>query len=389
MIKAIKVKLEPTAEQAKMLRKTANHARGAWNRGLGYIVSEYEKGNRVSPMQARQVMTDLKKSGKDYLWLNEISADAWRNVFQDMTKAFQIFFDNIKNGVPFADAGYPQFKKKSKARCSFFHDPRKLKVRANTVQLEKIGVIKIKDENRLPRGVYKKERIKVSNVRITYDNKHWILTCGIEVEEESWVPNPDLSIGIDMGIKSLAVTNVEGLTFGNINKSPEIKRLEKKHKRLSRQISRKYEANKVGEKFVKTKNIVKLETLRKQLDRRMRNIRDNYLHQTTKTIIKQKPSKIVVEDLNVKGMMKNKHLAKSVAHQKFYEFRRQLEYKAQFYLGIAMTIADRWFPSSKMCSRCKKVKSDLKLKDRVYRCLCGNTIDRDINAAINLANYSI
>ena len=262
-------------------------------------------------------------------------------------------------------------------------------MRANTVQLEKIGVIKIKDENRLPRGDYKKERIKVSNVRITYDNKHWILTCGIEVEEESWMPNPNLSIGIDMGIKSLAVTNVEGLTFGNINKSPEIKRLEKKHKRLSRQISRKYEANKVGEKFVKTKNIMKLENLRKQLDRRMRNIRDNYLHQTTKTIIKQKPSKIVVEDLNVKGMMKNKHLAKSVANQKFYEFRRQLEYKAKFYLGIAITIADRWFPSSKMCSRCKSIKSDLKLKDRVYRCLCGNTIDRDINAAINLANYSI
>ena len=192
-----------------------------------------------------------------------------------------------------------------------------------------------------------------------------------------------------MGIKELAVTNVEGLSFDNINKKREVKRLEKKHRRMSHKISRKYEANKDGKKFVKTHNIFKLERLRKRVDRRLTNIRDNHLHQATKTIIKQKPSKIVVEDLNVKGMMKNKHLAKLVANQKFFEFRRQLEYKAKFYLGIDVTVADRWFPSSKMCSCCGQIKSDLKLKDRVYRCDCGLKIDRDLNASINLANYSI
>lgn len=389
MIKAIKIKLYPTKEQESMLWKTANHARGAWNVGLGYIKDEYEKGNSVSTAQARQMITDAKKSNKDYLWLGEISADAWRNVFQDMTKAFKVFRENLKKGIPFPDAGYPQFKKKSKSKPSFYHDERKLKVYGNKVYLEKIGFVKMKDEGRLPQGNYKKDKIKVSNVRVGYDNKNWYLTCGIETPEEYWTPNQDLSIGIDLGIKELAVTNVEGLSFDNINKKREVKRLEKKHRRMSHKISRKYEANKDGKKFVKTHNILKLERLRKRVDRRLTNIRDNHLHQATKMIIKQKPSKIVVEDLNVKGMMKNKHLAKLVANQKFFEFRRQLEYKAKFYLGIDVTVADRWFPSSKMCSCCGQIKSDLKLKDRVYRCDCGLKIDRDLNASINLANYSI
>ncbi|MPM11091.1 IS607 family transposase ISCbo9 [bioreactor metagenome] len=175
----------------------------------------------------------------------------------------------------------------------------------------------------------------------------------------------------------------------NINKTKRVKKLKKRLRRLQRQVSRKYEANKEGNKFVKTNNIIKLEKQIKLLYRKLSNIRKNHIHQATNKIIKMYPFRIVMENLNVSGMMKNKHLSKAIAEQGFYEFIRQIKYKCEFN-KIKFIQVDKFYPSSKTCSCCGSVKKDLKLKDRVYRCeKCGLEIDRDKNASINLGNYGL
>ena len=193
-------------------------------------------------------------------------------------------------------------------------------------------------------------------------------------------------IGTDLGIKDLATVSNLNEPFKNINKTKVVRKLKKKLKRLQRQVSRKYEMNKDGKKFIKTKNIVKLEAQIKTIHQRLLNIRLNYVHNTTNTLVKAKPEYIAIEDLNVSGMMKNRHLAKAIAEQEFNEFRRQLTYKC-LWNNIELRVVDRWFPSSKMCSECESIKSDLKLSDRTYSCQeCGLILDRDKNASINLKN---
>ncbi|MGM0216814.1 RNA-guided endonuclease InsQ/TnpB family protein [Enterococcus sp. AZ109] len=194
------------------------------------------------------------------------------------------------------------------------------------------------------------------------------------------------TLGIDLGIKDLAIVS-NGKVYKNINKTGKVKKIEKRLRRLQRKVSRKYEMNKEGIRFAKTSNIYKLEKEIRHTHRRLANIRQNHLHQTTTEIVKTKPSRIVVETLNVKGMMKNKHLAKSVAQQKIYEFKRQLQYKCEGY-GIELVEADKFYPSSKLCHECGHKKVDLRLSDRTYHCdKCGYTADRDHNASLNLASY--
>lgn len=188
-----------------------------------------------------------------------------------------------------------------------------------------------------------------------------------------------------MGIKDLAICS-DNYKYQNINKSQKIKQLEKKKRRLQRSISRKYLKNKKGESYCKTSNIIKSEKKLLKVNHKLTNIRQNYLHQVTSEIIKREPSFICLEDLNVKGMMKNKHLSKAIQQQGFYEFRRQIEYKSRWN-NITVIVADRFFPSSKLCTCCGKIKKDLKLSDRIYKCECGNVIDRDYQASLNLKKY--
>ena len=274
----------------------------------------------------------------------------------------------------------PKFKSKKRSRKSFYNDNEKLKVKeGKLVRIEKVGWIKTNEQ--LPVNV------KYSNPRISYDNKYWYLSVGIEQEEvkEELI---NVSLGIDLGIKDLAICS-DGTVYKNINKTYVVKKIEKRLKRLQRQVSKKYEKNKKGKEYVKTKNIIKLEKQIQLIYRRLANIRKNYLHQTTTSIVKTKPYRIVIEDLNVKGMMKNKYLSNAIGKQGFYEFRRQLEYKCKFN-GIELIIADRYYPSSKKCSNCGNIKKDLKLSDRVYKCdKCGLDIDRDFNASLNLSNYKL
>ena len=192
-------------------------------------------------------------------------------------------------------------------------------------------------------------------------------------------------IGIDLGIKDLAICSDEN-KYQNINKTQRVKKLEKRKRRLQRSISRRYEKNKEGEKYCKTSNIIKREKKLLKLNHRLTSIRQNYLHQTTSEIVKRKPSFICTEDLNVKGMMKNRHLSKAVGQQCFGEFRRQIEYKA-VWNNIPVIVADRFYPSSKLCSCCGNIKKDLKLSECIYKCECGNVIGRDYQESLKLKRY--
>jgi putative transposase len=196
-------------------------------------------------------------------------------------------------------------------------------------------------------------------------------------------------MGVDLGIKELAVADYGNhkLTFHNINKSAKMRDLDKRIRSLQRSISRKYEANRIGDKYVKTKNISRAEEKLRHLYARQANIRRNYIHQVTHELVSMCPRRIVMEDLNVRNMIKNRHLSRSISSQYFYEFARQVQYKCEWN-GIEFVKADRFFPSSKTCSCCGNIKHDLQLKDRLYKCdVCGIEIDRDYNAAINLSRY--
>ena len=222
------------------------------------------------------------------------------------------------------------------------------------------------------------------NPRVSFDGLNWWISVCVEFPDCKDRLN-NAGIGIDLGIKDLAICS-DANKYKNINKSQTVKKLEKRKRRLQRSVSRKYEQNKEKGKYCKTHNIVKNEKLLLKVNHRLTNIRKNYLNQTTSEIVNRKPRFICIEDLNTSGMMKNRHLSKAVQNQGFFEFRKQLEYKCND-RGIQLIVADRFYPSSKRCSRCGNIKKDLKLSDRIFRCECGNVIDRDFQASINLKGY--
>ena len=243
----------------------------------------------------------------------------------------------------------------------------------------RLNWIRLAEHSRIPIAC------KYINPRVTFDGVNWWISVGIECEDKTESPEND-GIGIDLGIKDLAICS-DGLVYKNINKSESVRKAEKKRRRIQRKISRKYLMNKKGASYCKTSNIIKLEKQLLKVNHRLTNIRHNYLHHVTTEIVNREPMFITMEDLNVNGMMKNKHLTKSVQQQNFYEFYRQMKYKC-LWNNIKFIEADRWYPSSKMCSNCGCVKEQLKLSERKYVCQkCGTAIDRDLNASINLMKY--
>ncbi len=367
---ANKIRIYPTKEQEELLKQFAGTSRFAWNESLGYRVDRYEKqGLNTTIQQGIEHLQELKYNNPDYAWLNNVPEAVTKQAVKDLDKAYKLFF---KSGF-----GKPKFKKKGKCNVSFYQrtdgfrqiDDTHIKITGikTPVKIRKMDIPK-----------------KVSNTRVSFDGKYWYLSYAYEIQEKSSAGT--VEIGVDLGIKDFAVVS-DGRIFRNINKTQIIKKLEKQKRKLQRQVSRKYEMNKQGKKFVKTENIKKLEQRIRLLDRRLANIRNTYVHEVTKNLVKTTPKKIVIEDLNVRGMMKNKHLSKAVSNQCFNKFRQYLSYKCQMN-GIELVIADRWYPSSKTCSRCGNIKRDLRLKDRIYKCdVCGVTIDRDFNASVNLSKY--
>ena len=375
MIKSIKIRLSPTKEQEELMFQSVGIARFAYNWGLSKWEEMYKEGIKPSKAKIRKEFNNSIRKNDDFKWLYNVSGQITAQAFADLEDAYKNFFDGL--------AQRPKFKNKKKSKKSFYVRYDAIKFSNNRVNIEKIGKVKYSSNYKIPK------LDKYTNPRCHFDGKYWYLTFGFEHGESQASLNEDLSIGIDLGISHLAIVNHLDKPIKNINKSKEVRRLKKKLKRLQRQVSRKYEMNKKGSKFVKTNNIIKLERQIKLVHRRLNNIRNNHIHQATSKIIKLNPYRVVMEDLNVSGMMKNKHLAEKIAEQKFYEFKRQMKYKCQFN-KIEFFEADRWYPSSKTCSRCGGIKKDLKLSDRTYICNeCGLVIDRDKNASINLGNYKL
>ena len=387
MIKAIKVRLYPTKYQEELMFKSAGVARFSYNWGLAFLNNYYEENNKsLSIGDLRKEFTKLRNR-EEYTWLKEVSSEIPQQALKDLGESFKKFFDK--------QSSYPKFKKKGKCEISFFHLNNKFIAEDNYIKIEKIGYVKMKDEGRLPVGNYKKDKIKVLNPRVKFSGKFWYLSLALEVEDKLNNKLTDVIVGVDLGIKDLAIVSNIDKPFKNINKSKEVKRLNKKLKRLQRQVSRKYDilksgdAFRKGEKLTKTQNIIKLENKIKLVHKRIADIRLNHIHQTTNTIVKTKPCRVVVEDLNVRGLLKNKHLSKAISEQCFNKFITILEYKCKWN-GIEFVKADRFYPSSKKCSCCGIIKTDLRLKDRTYICSnCNLVIDRDKNTSINLANYKL
>ena len=405
MVKAIKVMLVPNNVQNTKMFQYAGAARFAYNWALARERDNYEKGGKfISDSELRKEFTRLRNSD-EYVWLLKISNNVTKQAIKDACTAYKNFFKGLQK--------YPRFKSKKKSMPKFYQDNIKIKFTDTHVKFEgfssskkankqTLNWVRLAERGRIPTDV------KYMNPRISFDGLNWWISVCVELPDYKEVLS-DEGIGIDLGIKDLAICS-DTNKYKNINKSAKVRKLEKRKRRLQRSVSRKYlmnnkdtinknnernikngfvklgTKNKKKGKYCKTHNIVKNEKLLLKVNHRLTNIRKNYLSQTTSEIVNRKPRFICIEDLNVSGMMKNRHLAKAVQDQGFFEFRKQLEYKCNDN-GIQLIVADRFYPSSKLCSCCGRIKKDLKLSDRTYRCECGNVIDRDFQAAVNLKAY--
>lgn len=422
MLTTLKIMLKPNKIQETQLVKSSSTARFIYNWALNIQLENYKSGGKfINDSILRKQLTKLKQT-EEYSWLFDVSNNIAKQSIKDLCLAYKNFFNTQKNPktkgftkktiekskrqnrelTSYDLQGHPKFKSKKYDKLSFYNDPITLCVKKDKVLLEKIGWVKTNEL--LPEKLSQLDKaVKFYNPRITFDGKYWYISVGID-KETPVVELTDNVLGIDLGIKKLAVTS-DNEVYVNINKSTKVKNLKKKLRRLQRQVSRKYlmtkevekgnDENKSGKdksRFKKTKNIIKLEEKIKLINRRLNNIRNNYLHQITTKIAKTKPSQVVMEDLNIKGMMKNRHLSKAIGEQGFNKFNTYMKYKC-LNQGTEFVLANRYYPSSKLCSLCGTKKSDLKLKDRIYKCsnveceLHRNPIDRDYNASLNLSRY--
>ena len=385
MYKTYRVKLLPNNKQQGRFFEYAGAARYIYNWVLDREKEQYELNKKfLNNFKLKKEFTQLKQQ-EDKKWLQDINRPVLDQAIRDACDAYEKFFKGKSK--------YPKRKTKKRTIPSFYQAYDNIQItdthvklalvtgtgKANSKHAQKICKVKLAEKGFIPVGV------KYYNPRVKYDGMNWWLTVSVETSESTKIPTND-GIGIDLGIKDLAICS-DGNKYKNINKTETVRKLEKRKRRLQRSISRKYEKNRVGNKYVKTNNIKRQEKQLLKLNHRLSNIRNNYLHQVTADIIKREPSFIVLEDLNVKGMMKNHHLAKAVQDQGFGRFREMMEYKAERN-NIEVVIADRYYPSSKLCNCCGYKKVDLKLKDRTFVCPnCGYEEDRDKNAALNLKLY--
>jgi len=359
----------------------AGAARFVYNWALAREKENHENGGKFIPdTELRKDFTRLRNSD-EYAWLRNVSNNVTKQAIKDACTAYKNFFKGLQK--------YPRFKSRKKSIPKFYQDNIKIQFADTHVKLEgfssskkknkqKLNWVRLAEWGRIPTDA------RYMNPRISFDGFNWWISVCVEFAD-SRRQLFDNGIGIDLGIKELAVCS-DGSRYRNINKTQTVKKLEKCKRRLQRSVLRKYDKNRKGGSYCKTKIIIKSEKILLKVNHRLTNIRKNCLHQTTSEIINREPKFICIEDLNVSGMMKNKHLSKAVQEQGFFEFRRQLEYKC-YDRGIQLIVADRFYPSSRLCSCCGNIKKDLKLSDRVYKCVCGNVIDRDLQAALNLRAY--
>lgn len=374
IMRTYKIRLLPTKEQEMMFYKHIGCCRFIWNWALDKQIKYYKEENgHYTAFDLINMLTDLRHDN-NYSWLNEVSDKSLGTICRDLDKSYKDFFKGV--------SGHPKFKSKKRSKMSFPARQDSIYFSDDFVQISKVGKVKYKTNYNIETG----KGTKFYNPRIFLKNNKWILAVGYKCESQA-VELTNKSIGIDLGVKVLATVahGDECIVFKNINKTATMKKLNKKLKRLRKKQHRKYRTNK---SFNKTSNILKTERQIREISYHIANIRNNYIHQTTHRIAELLPHRVVMEDLNVIGMLKNKHLSRAISEQCFHEFTRQMSYKCEE-RGIEFVKANRFYPSSKTCSSCGNIKHDLKLSDRIYICEhCGNVIDRDYNAAINLMQYT-
>lgn len=391
MMLSKKIRLKPTPEQVVLFWKQVGASRWAYNYYIAenqrmyaeYLANDKQGKSFLSSNDVKKRITQMKQTS--HTWLKELSsaAIAWsvRNAESSYKKWFR------------QQSGKPKFKSKHKSIPSFYVRHNRLRKKNGGFQGERLGFVKTSEPlPSIPNGT------NYSNPHISFDGKYWYLSVSYPTEPKQ-VELSDESLGIDLGVKELAVCS-NGNVYKNINKTKEVKKLKKKLRKAQHKLSRKCMSNIKGYRksckgqapiferpLEECKNYQKQKKEINLLNRKLNNIRKNYLHQATTELVKTKPCRVVMEDLNIQGMMKNKHLAKAISEQNLYEFKRQMQYKCELY-GIEFILADRFYPSSKTCSCCGNIKPDLKLSDRIYKCsACGLVLDRDYNASLNLAKY--
>ena len=375
MLKSFKTEINPTPEQKIRIHKTIGTCRYVYNFYLGHNKALHDNGEKFMTGKDFSLWLNNKyiPDNPDKTWIREVYSKAVKKSIEDGCTAFTRFFKH--------QSDFPKFKKKGKSDVKMYfvrNNPKDCQCERHRLKIPTLGWIRIKEKGYIPTT---KDGYMIRSGTVSVKAGRFYVSVLVEIPDINIDNNSNEGIGIDLGLKDFAIVS-NGKTYKNINKSARLKKLEKQLIREQRSLSRKYENLKKGESTQRA-NIQKQKLKVQKLHHKMDNIRTDYINKTIAEIVKTKPSYITIEDLNVKGMMKNRCLSKAVASQKFYEFRTRLKAKCDEN-GIELRVADRFYPSSKTCHHCGSVRKNLKLSDRIYRCECGYVADRDFNAALNL-----
>ena len=375
LLKSFKTEINPTEEQKARIRRTIGTCRYVYNFYLGHNKALHDNGEKFMTGKdfSLWLNNEYIPDNPDKTWIREVYSKAVKKSIEDGCTAFTRFFKH--------QSDFPKFKKKGKSDVKMYfvrNNPKDCQCERHRLKIPTLGWVRIKEKGYIPTT---KDGYMIRSGTVSVKAGRFYVSVLVEIPDVNIDNSSNEGIGIDLGLKDFAIIS-NGKTYRNINKSAGLKKLEKQLIREQRSLSRKYESLKKGESTQRA-NIQKQKLKVQKLHHKMDNIRTDYINKTIAEIVKTKPSYITIEDLNVKGMMKNRCLSKAVASQKFYEFRTRLKAKCDEN-GIELRVADRFYPSSKTCHHCGSVRKNLKLSDRIYRCECGYVADRDFNAALNL-----
>ena len=375
LLKSFKTEINPTEEQKARIRRTIGICRYVYNFYLGHNKALHDNGEKFMTGKSFSLWLNNEyiPNNPDKTWIREVYSKAVKKSIEDGCTAFTRFFKH--------QSDFPKFKKKGKSDVKMYfvrNNPKDCQCERHRLKIPTLGWVRIKEKGYIPTT---KDGYMIRSGTVSVKAGRFYVSVLVEIPDVNIDNSSNEGIGIDLGLKDFAIIS-NGKTYRNINKSAGLKKLEKQLIREQRSLSRKYENLKKGESTQRA-NIRKQKLKVQKLHHKMDNIRTDHINKTIAEIVKTKPSYITIEDLNVKGMMKNRCLSKAVASQKFYEFRTRLKAKCDEN-GIELRVADRFYPSSKTCHHCGSVRKNLKLSDRIYRCECGYVADRDLNAALNL-----
>ena len=375
MLKSFKTEINPTEEQKVKIRKTIGTCRYIYNFYLAHNKELHDNGEKFMSGKSFSVWlnNEYLPQNPDKLWIKEVSSKSVKRSIENGCVAFTRFFKH--------QSAFPNFKKKGKSDVKMYfvkNNPKDCRCERHRINIPSLGWVRMKEKGYFPTT---KDGYVIKSGHVSIKADRYYVSVLIEIPNNKIANHSKEGIGIDLGLKEFAIVS-NGKTYKNINKSAKLKKLEKQLIREQRSLSRKYENLKKGESTQRA-NIQKQKLKVQKLHHKIDNIRTDYINKTIAEIVKTKPSYITIEDLNVSGMMKNKHLSNAVASQKFYEFRTKLQAKCKE-SGIELRVVDRWYPSSKTCHCCGAIRKDLKLSDRIFRCDCGYIEERDFNAALNL-----